>query len=112
MRAAVIEHHGTPPRLRDRPSPVVADGHALVATRAVPITPLDILCASGTSYFGAPKVPYIPGVQGVGVVRESDRLTRGTGVWFPTTAGMAPGDGSMAEEVGRRRRRAARRGHC
>ncbi|KOV85506.1 NADPH:quinone reductase [Nocardia sp. NRRL S-836] len=50
---------------------------------------MDLLCASGTSYFGVPAVPYVPGVQGVGTVD-------GRTVWFPTTAGMAPGDGSMA----------------
>ncbi len=33
----------------------------------------------------------MPGVQGVG------RLDDGTAVWFPTDAGMKPGDGSMAE---------------
>lgn len=56
---------------------------------AAPITPLDRLCASGTSYFGVPATPYVPGVQGIGTVG-------GRAVWFPTSAGMAPGDGSMA----------------
>jgi NADPH:quinone reductase len=36
-------------------------------------------------------------VQGVGVVRESDTVPAGTRVWFPTMAGMQPGDGSLAE---------------
>jgi NADPH2:quinone reductase len=57
---------------------------------AAPISPLDLLCASGTSYFGVPATPYVPGVQGVGVAG-------GRPVWFATSAGMAPGDGSMAE---------------
>ncbi|OZM81644.1 NADPH:quinone reductase [Pseudonocardia sp. MH-G8] len=64
-------------------------GHVLVEVLAAPITPLDLLCATGTSYFGAPQTPYVPGVQGVGTVG-------GRVVWFPTSAGMAPGDGSMA----------------
>jgi NADPH:quinone reductase-like Zn-dependent oxidoreductase len=38
-----------------------------------------------------PATPYVPGVQGVG------ELGDGTAVWFATTAGMRPGDGSMAE---------------
>ncbi|MFI5909815.1 zinc-binding alcohol dehydrogenase family protein [Dactylosporangium sp. NPDC051541] len=62
-----------------------------VAVTAAPITPLDVLCATGTSYFGAPAVPYVPGVQGVGTLED------GTPVWFATDAGMRPGDGSMAE---------------
>jgi NADPH:quinone reductase-like Zn-dependent oxidoreductase len=57
---------------------------------------LDLLCASGTSYFGAPKLPYIPGVQGVGTILESDTLAPGQRVWFTCDAGMKPGDGSMA----------------
>ncbi|MEQ7128152.1 zinc-binding alcohol dehydrogenase family protein [Actinopolymorpha sp. B11F2] len=99
MRAAVIERHGAAPALVDRPSPAGVDGHALVTTTAAPITPLDILCATGTSYFGPPALPYVPGVQGVGVVAAAGSLPGGTRVWFPTTAGMQPGDGSMAEQV-------------
>jgi NADPH:quinone reductase-like Zn-dependent oxidoreductase len=64
----------------------------LVELTAAPIVPLDLLCASGTSYFGVPSTPYVPGVQGVGTVD-------GLAVWFPTSAGMAPGDGAMAETV-------------
>jgi NADPH:quinone reductase-like Zn-dependent oxidoreductase len=73
------------------------DGHAVVAVTAAPITPLDVLCASGKSYFGPPATPYVPGVQGVGVVRESDTFPADTRVWFPTSAGMRPGNGSLAE---------------
>ena len=63
----------------------------------------------GTSYFGAPALPYVPGVQGVGVV-EVRRHPAGTRVWFFATAGMKPGDGSLAELVrGAGRRRGARR---
>ena len=72
-------------------------GELLVAVTAVPITPLDLLCASGTSYFGAPALPYVPGVQAVGVVRAGPPELVGRRVWFPTTAGMAPGDGGLAE---------------
>jgi NADPH:quinone reductase len=99
MRAAVIQQHGTAPALVDRASPAGADGHARVRTTAAPITPLDVLCATGASYFGPPALPYVPGVQGVGVVEEADTWPSGTRVWFPTTAGMQPGDGSMAQLV-------------
>ena len=99
MRAAVLERHGAAPTLVDRPPPARVDGHALVTTTAAPITPLDILCATGTSYFGAPALPYVPGVQGVGVVAAAKSVPSGTRVWFPTVAGMQPGDGSMAEQV-------------
>ena len=56
-------------------------------------------CApAATSYFGQPPLPYVPGVQGVGVVAESRRVRRGhAGCGSPPRAGMAPGDGSLAE---------------
>ncbi|MEV1293213.1 zinc-binding alcohol dehydrogenase family protein [Pseudonocardia sp. NPDC049635] len=89
MRRVVIEHPGAPPVVRDGPAPEPGPGEVAVELLAAPVTPLDLLCASGTSYFGAPVTPYVPGVQGVGRVD-------GRTVWFPTTAGMRPGDGSMA----------------
>jgi NADPH:quinone reductase-like Zn-dependent oxidoreductase len=72
-------------------------GEALIELRAAPITPLDLLCASGASYFGPPSLPYVPGVQGVGLVMKSATVPAGTMAWFSTTAGMAPGDGSLRE---------------
>lgn len=98
-RAAVLRRHGTAPELEDRAAPSATPGQVLVEVAAVPITPLDVLCASGTSYFGAPALPYVPGVQGVGTVRSSDVLPTGTPVWFATPAGTAPGDGSLATVV-------------
>ncbi len=77
----------------------MGSGHSLVRVTASPVVPLDLLCASGTSYFGAPAIPYVPGVQGVGVIERSDDLEVGSRVWFTTSAGMAPGDGGLAELV-------------
>lgn len=100
MRAVVIHTPGSPPEVGEHPDPVVGPGHTLVRVTAVPVVPLDLLCASGTSYFGEPAVPYVPGVQGVGVVEESGSVPAGTRVWFATNAGMGPGDGGMAERCG------------
>src|SRR6266487_966430 len=72
MRAAVISRHGEPPRYAYRPVPRRAPGQALIRVQAAPVNPLDLLCASGTSYFGSR-------------------------VWFSCDAGMAPGDGAMAQ---------------
>jgi NADPH2:quinone reductase len=91
MRAALLHTCGAAPAVGERAVPVPAEGQILVRVTAASITPLDRLCASGTSYFGVPATPYVPGVQGVG--RRDD----GTAVWFPTSAGMRPGDGSLAE---------------
>jgi NADPH:quinone reductase-like Zn-dependent oxidoreductase len=97
VRAAVLHALGQPPRVTDHPDPVPAALQSLVRVTAAPLVPLDLLCASGTSYFGRPAVPYVPGVQGVGVVERSGSVAPGTRVWFATSAGMAPGDGSLAE---------------
>jgi NADPH:quinone reductase-like Zn-dependent oxidoreductase len=97
MRAAVLHAPGEAPTYRSHPDPGSAPGHTVVAVTAAPLVPLDLLCASGTSYFGRPATPYVPGVQGVGVVERSDVLAQGTRVWFASSAGMAPGDGSLAE---------------
>jgi NADPH:quinone reductase-like Zn-dependent oxidoreductase len=91
MRAALIQQCGAPPSIGKREVPAPAADQATVRVTAASITPLDVLCASGTSYFGAPATPYVPGVQGVGTLED------GTAVWFGTAAGMRPGDGSMAE---------------
>jgi NADPH:quinone reductase-like Zn-dependent oxidoreductase len=97
MRAAVLHTPGTPPRYDERPAPVAAPGSTLVRVTAAPVVPLDLLCASGTSYFGVPATPYVPGGQGVGVVETSSVFEVGARVWFFTPAGMRPGDGSLAE---------------
>ncbi|WP_298519327.1 zinc-binding alcohol dehydrogenase family protein [uncultured Nocardioides sp.] len=89
MRAVELHTAGEPPTVVDRDDPTPASGEVLIQVTAAPITPLDLLCASGRSYFGVPRTPYVPGVQGVGTVD-------GRAVWFPLSAGMAPGDGSMA----------------
>lgn len=97
MHAAVIHTLGEPPAFTEHPDPTASIRRSVVRVSAAPIVPLDLLCASGTSYLGAPATPYVPGVQGVGVVESSPTLTPGTRVWFPTSAGMAPGDGSLAQ---------------
>lgn len=93
MRAAVVQTPGRPPVVGARETPTPGTGQVRVRVAAAPITPLDVLCASGASYFGVPATPYVPGVQGVGTLDD------GTLIWFPTGAGMRPGDGGMAEYV-------------
>jgi NADPH:quinone reductase-like Zn-dependent oxidoreductase len=95
MRAALITGYGAPAELGHRPDPDQAVN--VVQVTAAPIVPLDLLCATGTSYFGQQPLPYVPGVQGVGMVRRSPALAAGRRVWFATAAGMQPGDGSLAE---------------
>ncbi len=94
--AVVVETPGQPPKVRRWPAPAPRAGEALVRGTAAPIVPLDLLCASGTSYCGGPATPDGPGGQGVGVVEAgAASVPAGTPVWFATQAGMVPGDGSM-----------------
>ena len=97
MRAAVLHTPGSSPSYGEHPAPAPASGSTLLRVTAAPVVPLDLLCASGTSYFGVPATPYVPGGQGVGIVEESARHPAGSRVWFFATAGMKPGDGGMAE---------------
>jgi len=97
MRAAVLRRHGEPPEYAEHPVPRAGEGQALIRVTAAPVNPLDLLCASGTSYFGVPALPYVPGTQGVGNVAASRRVATGQRVWFSCGAGMKPGDGTLAE---------------
>jgi NADPH:quinone reductase-like Zn-dependent oxidoreductase len=97
MQAAVLRQHGAPPEFGLHPSPHRGPGEALIRVTAAPVNPLDLLCASGTSYFGKPDLPYVPGTQGVGVVEAADAIPAGQRVWFSASAGMRPGDGSLAQ---------------
>ena len=91
MIAALLAEHGKPPEPVPYELPAPSAGQCRIRVTAAPIVPLDLLCASGTSYFGPPALPYVPGVSGVGLRDD------GTRVWFTTDAGMRPGDGSLAE---------------
>jgi len=97
MRAAVLHTAGSPPSYAEHPAPSGTPWSTLVRVTAAPVVPLDLLCASGTSYFGVPTTPYVPGGQGVGVVAASESYAVGARVWFYTPAGMRPADGSLAE---------------
>src|SRR3954454_16992269 len=100
MRAAVLTELGQPPAYGDHPDPAAADGLAQVRVAAAPLVPLDLLCASRTSYFGRMPVPYVPGDQGVGVVERSSVYPEGTRVFVVTAAGRVPSrDGALAERV-------------
>jgi NADPH:quinone reductase-like Zn-dependent oxidoreductase len=97
VKAAVLHAPGLAPVFGDHPAPHGGEGMTVVRVRAAPVVPLDLLCASGTSYFGVPRTPYVPGGQGVGTVESSATFEPGMRVWFFATAGMEPGDGSLAE---------------
>ena len=95
----------------------------LVRMTAAPVVPLDLLCASGTSYFGRPHCPTCPASRASASSRASGTRGRHAGL-VRLEAGMAPGDGTpgralrrLAGDVvrldsRRPRRRASRRSDC
>lgn len=76
MRAVRIHEWDAPPVIEDVAIPARAAGETLVRIEAAAVAHLDRTVASGT--FGVrPDLPYIGGVEGCGVVVESDTLTPG-----------------------------------
>jgi NADPH2:quinone reductase len=76
-RAAVIEEYATAPVLTERePRP----GGAIVELSAAALNPADLAIASGSFPAGSPPLPYVPGIDGVGLVVDSERFAAGTRV--------------------------------
>jgi NADPH:quinone reductase-like Zn-dependent oxidoreductase len=96
VRAALLQELGSVPVLATVTDPVRGSDQALVRVTAAPLNPLDLLVASGRFYAGPPRIPYVPGVEGVGEVIEGARLEPGQRIWFECRAGYA-GPGSLAE---------------
>ncbi len=96
MRAAVIRSFGQPPDVDEVTPPESGPGRVLMRVSAAPINQLDLLIGSGRFYGGAPDLPYVPGVEGVGTVVEAEGLEPGTRVWFSFERYDSP-RGSMAE---------------
>ena len=100
--AVVVETPGEPPAVRRREPPSPRSGEVTIRVSAAPIAPLDLLCATGRSYFGVPATPYVPGVQGVGTVEQG-------------TAAVPAGHHGVVCDLGRDgsgRREHARRRDC
>ena len=96
MRAALVETIGEPPVPGEWGDPERGEGQALVDVRAAPINPIDVATASGRFYGGTPDAPYVPGVEGLGVVSEGERFGPGTRVYLSTSEAS---NGSFATRV-------------
>lgn len=89
--AAQVTAFGAPPQVTTLPVPRRRDGHALVEVDVAALNLLDLLVASGRFYAGAPDLPYVPGLEAVGRVMESDDQDEGTLVWLSGSPTPAPG---------------------
>jgi NADPH:quinone reductase-like Zn-dependent oxidoreductase len=98
VKAAVVREIGSPPEPGELPDPQRREGEALVEVHAAALNPIDLTIASGRFYAGPPQVPYAPGREGVGVVRESGNEEQGTRVRFERDSGYGA-NGSVAELI-------------
>jgi NADPH2:quinone reductase len=97
MRAVVLTSYGATPRADERPEPIAGDGMAIVELLAAALNPADLAIASGTFPAGSPPLPYVPGIEGVGRVVESDRFAPGTRVWASGRGLGVAADGAFSE---------------
>jgi NADPH2:quinone reductase len=74
MHAAVVNVLGQPPKYQEFPDPTPIDGEALVHVRAAGLHPIVRARASGSHYSSSEKVPFVAGLDGVGVLDDGRRV--------------------------------------
>jgi NADPH:quinone reductase-like Zn-dependent oxidoreductase len=99
MRALTVSKLSEPPAVVERPEPRPADGQVLLEVAAAPLNPVDVWVAGGDFFQGHPELPYTPGVEAVGRVREGDDVETGTLVWTSLDGLGTSRDGCAAELV-------------
>jgi len=98
VRAALVEQLGDPPAVGEVEEPARGEGEVLVEVTAAPLNPVDLSIGSGRFYERSPELPYVPGVEGFGLVLEAEELAPGTRVYVEAGGGRG-GPGSFAERV-------------
>jgi NADPH2:quinone reductase len=102
MRAIVVKEFGPPEvlTLDSAPDPAPQAGQVLVRVKAAGVNPVDTYIRSGV-YAAKPKLPYIPGFDGAGVVEAvGDGVTHLRAGQRVYTAGVLPGfNGTYSELV-------------
>ena len=98
MRAVRVESWSAAPALREIPSPARRSGESLVRVHAATVGHLDRTIWSG-AFLQPPKLPYTPGVEGAGVVIDSDSYRVGARVWIRGGGLGVSRDGTWAEHV-------------
>lgn len=88
MKAAVMHTAGQPPRFAEFPDPIPGEDELLVDVRAASLKRLDKTLASGAHYASQRELPFVCGVDGVGVLVDGSRVFFG---------GARPPYGTMAE---------------
>lgn len=81
MKAVRVHAFGAAPSLDEIEPPAAAPGRSLVEMHAATVGHIDRTVWRG-HFFQHPPLPYVPGVEGAGVVRASSRFAVGTRVWM------------------------------
>lgn len=98
MRAAVIESSTATPSFTEHPDPPPPMGtQVAVRLSAAALNPIDLQIASGSHPLGAPRYPYVPGCEGVGVVEGGDPSWVGRRVRVQAAGGFV--DGTLAQRI-------------
>jgi NADPH:quinone reductase len=99
VRAAVVRAVGDPPGVEEVPSPDRPPGSALIRVEAAALNPVELHISRGYFFEGPPELPYVPGVEGAGVVEEGESLAPGTRVRVEFIHPGYGRDGAIAEYV-------------
>ena len=74
MQAAVVNVLGQAPQYQSFPDPVAEEGEAIIQVHAAGLHPVVKARASGMHYSSDGKVPFVPGVDGVGTLEDGKRV--------------------------------------
>ncbi len=97
MRAAIVTQLGSAPAQGERPAPARTNGQTLMEVLAAPLNPVDIAVGSGRFFAGSPELPYVPCVEAVGRVVESDSFDDGALIYAGMEGMGLTRDGGGAE---------------
>ncbi|GJG86217.1 zinc-binding dehydrogenase [Gemmatimonadetes bacterium T265] len=74
MKAAIVDAFDRPPRYGDVPTPTAADGEVVVHVAAAAASQLVRAQAAGRHYSSPARLPFVPGVDGVGRLDDGRRV--------------------------------------
>jgi NADPH:quinone reductase-like Zn-dependent oxidoreductase len=74
VNAAVLHTYGATPRVEAFDEPTAAEGQAVLAVTVASLNPVDVRKASGTFATGAPSLPSVVGMEGVGRTEDGRRV--------------------------------------
>ena len=98
MKALRIHAFGEAPRLDEVDEPHPQTGESLVEMRAATVGHIDRSVAGGT-FLQHPPLPYIPGIEGAGIVLSSSSFAVGERVWLRGQGLGMRRDGTWCERI-------------